>query len=189
MRVILAEYRHGGEDSLRWILLGEGLNCEANDAVMYDDLPARLAEGEADLVVPYAVNEYERPLSRQLIHNLYVGILNLSFRLDLKAYNHLMLCRREEAQRFEIRTRSYSYQSEQLIKLIKSGATYVQVGVYDHFDNSGRKTKVFKIRNVCGVAMFYLGILYDVYVRGLSRNRRGAPARAMATATEMRNTV
>ena len=51
MRVILAEYRHGGEDSLRRILLGEGLECEAADAVVYDDLPARLAENESDLVL------------------------------------------------------------------------------------------------------------------------------------------
>lgn len=51
MRVVLAEFRHGGGDSLRRILLGEGLICEADDVVGHDDLPGRLAAGEANLVL------------------------------------------------------------------------------------------------------------------------------------------
>lgn len=51
MRVVLAEIQHGGGDSLRRILLGEGLICEADDAVVHHDLPGRLAAGEADLVL------------------------------------------------------------------------------------------------------------------------------------------
>ncbi len=128
----------------------------------------------ADVVVPYTINEYDRSLPRRLLHVLYCAILNVSFRLDLKAYNHLALCRREDAKRFAIRTRSYGYQSEQLIKLLKSGATYVQVGVYDRFDNEGRKTKAFKIRNILGIMRFYLGVLYDIYIRRVARPRRAS---------------
>ena len=146
-------------------------------------------KGRADLVVPYTINEHERSLGRRMVHNIYCGILNLTFGLDLKAYNHLVLCRREDALRFTIHTRSYSYLSEQLIKLITSGCSYVQVGVYDRFDNTGRKTKVFKLRNVLGVAAFYLQVIYDVHVRGQSRKPRTLPATSMASTAEAPKTV
>ncbi|MGA2035532.1 MAG: hypothetical protein ABSG68_25060, partial [Thermoguttaceae bacterium] len=40
-------------DEARRVLLGEGLACEAEDVVAYDDLPACLASGHPDLVLVY----------------------------------------------------------------------------------------------------------------------------------------
>ncbi|MHC4178987.1 MAG: AAA family ATPase [Planctomycetota bacterium] len=51
MRIVLADNRHGRSEELRRILLGEGLTCDADDVVGYDDLPGRLAGVRADLVL------------------------------------------------------------------------------------------------------------------------------------------
>lgn len=55
MRIILADNQQKRSEELRRILLGEGLTCEADDAVGFEGLPSRLAGGKADLVL-VAVN-------------------------------------------------------------------------------------------------------------------------------------
>jgi hypothetical protein len=62
-----------------------------------------------------------------------------------------------------VRTASYAFQAERVIKLIKSGHSYVQVGVMDRFDQQGRRTKAFHLRNIVGVGAFYIRILRDVH--------------------------
>jgi dolichol-phosphate mannosyltransferase len=120
------------------------------------------ARTEADLVVPYMANRGERSLGRRVVSRLFVAILNTTFRLDLQYYNHLLLCRTEVARRANVRTASYAFQAERTIKLIKSGCSYVQVGVEDRYDLPGRRTKAFHLRNVLGVAAFYIHVLRDV---------------------------
>jgi len=51
MRIVLADDQQPRSEQLRRILLGEGLTCEAEDAVAYDDLPGRLAGDNVDLVL------------------------------------------------------------------------------------------------------------------------------------------
>jgi hypothetical protein len=72
----------------------------------------------------------------------------------------------------QVRTDSYAYQAEALIKLIKSGHSYVQVGVRDNFSREGVATKAFKPGNVFGVAAFLGRALWDVYVGGLKNEDR-----------------
>lgn len=121
------------------------------------------ARTEADLVIPYPVNRGVRPLGRRVLSRLFVAILNTSFRLDLQYYTHLLLCRTELARGVDVQTSSYAFQAERIIKLIKSGCSYVQVGVIDRYDQSGRRTKAFEWHNVLGVAAFYLRLMRDVY--------------------------
>jgi len=117
--------------------------------------------GKADLVVPYAANQHERQWIRQAISRLFVGTLNFVFRLDLHQYTHLVLCETSTARRFPIQTTSYAYQAEALIKMIKGGASYVQVGVDDNFSREAAHSKAFKLRNVLGVAKFFLAIIWS----------------------------
>ena len=121
------------------------------------------ARSAADLVVPYPLNRGERPLGRRVLSRLFVAILNATFGLDLRYYNHLLLCRTPIARRVNVRTSSYAFQAERVIKLIKSGCSYVQVGVVDRYDLPGRRTKAFHLRNIAGVAAFYIRTLLDVH--------------------------
>lgn len=119
--------------------------------------------GEADLVVPYAANQQERTLVRRLISSAFRGVLNALFALDLRQYTHLVLCETAAARRISVRTDSYAFQAEALIKLIKSGCSYVQVAVEDDFSREAGHSKAFRLRNVLGVAAFFFHVLWDVY--------------------------
>jgi glycosyltransferase involved in cell wall biosynthesis len=121
--------------------------------------------GKADLVVPYAANQHERQWIRRIISRVFVGTLNLLFGLDLKQYTHLVLCDTATARRYPIRTSSYAYQAEALIRMIKGGCTYVEVGVDDNFSREASHSKAFKPRNVVGVAMFLLRVVWSAATR------------------------
>ena len=123
--------------------------------------------GKADLVVPYAANQHERTWLRRAISWGFRSVLNLVFGLDLRQYTHLVLCETATARRLPIRTNSYAYQAEALIKMIKSGCSYVQVGVDDDFKREAGHSKAFRLQNVFGVAAFFARIVWDVRIVGV----------------------
>jgi pilus assembly protein CpaE len=51
MRVVLSQEQPRSTDPVRHTLLGLGLECAAGDCVLFGDLPARLSQGPADLVL------------------------------------------------------------------------------------------------------------------------------------------
>lgn len=51
MRIVLADHDQARSVMLRRVLMGEGLTCEAADAVGFENLPGRLSEVEPDLVL------------------------------------------------------------------------------------------------------------------------------------------
>ena len=102
---------------------------------------------EADIVVPYTTNSYDRPLLRRLVSDIFTGILNILFNLRIKYYNHSALHRKHLVDSIDIITDSYAFQAETIIKLVKSGCSYVEVGVKDNFSPTVR-SKAFKIKNI-----------------------------------------
>lgn len=124
--------------------------------------------GEADMVVPYAANQHERTWLRRTISRAFRTLLNLAFGLDLRQYTHLVLCETETARRVPVRTSSYAWQAEVLVKMIKAGCSYVQVGVEDDFRREAAHSKAFRIANVVGVAVFIARIVWDVRVVGVA---------------------
>jgi pilus assembly protein CpaE len=51
MRVVVAQEQPGSSEAIRQLLLGMGLECAAGDCVAHADLPVRLAQNPADLVL------------------------------------------------------------------------------------------------------------------------------------------
>jgi dolichol-phosphate mannosyltransferase len=119
---------------------------------------------DADLVIPFPENLHERPRSRQAISWLFRKLVGFLFRLDLRYYNHLLLCRTELARAVNIRTNSFAFQAERVVKMIKSGCTYVEVGVRDDFQAEWKRTRAFKLKNVLGVGLFFIMTFWDVYL-------------------------
>lgn len=116
--------------------------------------------GKADLIVPYTVNTSERPLIRQAIAKFFTATLNFITGLHLQYYNHSVLCKRELLNTISISTDSYAFQAEILIKLIKFGYAYIEVGIRDTF-RRGVKTKAFYLKNIFGVLAFLARIIYN----------------------------
>jgi glycosyltransferase involved in cell wall biosynthesis len=130
------------------------------------------ARQRGDLVVPYASNQGERSLGRRVIARVFRAAMNALFALDLRQYTHLVLCETALARSLKLRSRSHALQAEAVVKMIKSGSSYVQVAVEDRFTIQGRKSKAFRLSNITGVATAVLWTFWDVAVTGRFRDER-----------------
>ncbi len=120
--------------------------------------------GGTDLVIPFAANQHERPLARRVIARAFRTTLNVLFGLSLRQYTHLVVYPTAIAKRLRVHTDSYAFQAEAVVKAVRSGADYVEIGVEDNFQIEGRRSKAFRMKNVLGVATFLVRTLWDVYI-------------------------
>jgi dolichol-phosphate mannosyltransferase len=86
--------------------------------------------GSVDIVIPWMKNlKIIKSNGRYLLSRTYTRLLNLFFNLDLHYYNGLSIHKASLIKGLIYSDSGFGFQAEILIKLIRSGATYVQVGV------------------------------------------------------------
>ena len=84
--------------------------------------------GEADIVIPWMQNLKEiKSVNRYLLSRSYTNILNFIFGLNLHYYNGLPVLKVPDIRSISVTSGGFGVQAEILIKLIKSGKTYVQI--------------------------------------------------------------
>ena len=106
--------------------------------------------GTADVVVNYISNPEVRPWSRRVVSRAFVALVNTLLGLRLRYYNGTVLHRTALVRAIEIRTDSFAYQAEALVKLLRAGHSYVEVGTPISARVAGR-TKAFKLKNAIEV--------------------------------------
>jgi glycosyltransferase involved in cell wall biosynthesis len=80
--------------------------------------------GEADIIIPIVTNPGARRWFRAFASKGFTILLNWVFWLNVGYYNGAVLQRNELLKSIEIKTNSFAYQAEGLVKLIAGGATY-----------------------------------------------------------------
>ena len=123
------------------------------------------AIGQADIVLPYPTNPKARSPLRNLVSRSYVGVLNRLFGLKVRYYNGTVIHRTESLRQIGIGTNSFAYQSEILIKLLKAGKSYVEVGIATD-PKKGRASKAFRWKNMVAVVRTITDLLVEVRIRG-----------------------
>jgi glycosyltransferase involved in cell wall biosynthesis len=138
------------------LLCGDGGLPAASLPAIFDCI------GQADIVVPWMTNmaEIKSPV-RYFLSSAYTKVLNLTFGLRLNYYNGLPVHRRDLLQKVDITSGGFGFQAEILIKLIKSGATYVQVGVKGAEEKGG--SYAMKPRNWISVARTFVHLLFEIF--------------------------
>jgi glycosyltransferase involved in cell wall biosynthesis len=127
-------------------------------------------KGRAAMVIPFIANFPERGAVRRAISRSFTNLVNLLFGLRIRYYLHHVLYRRAALRGIRIRTNSYAYQAEAILKLIRRGADYVEVGVRDVFEGKG-PTRFHGPRNLAGVAWCLLACFIEVHLsRGYNRS-------------------
>jgi glycosyltransferase involved in cell wall biosynthesis len=127
-----------------------------------------LAEvGKADIVVPYTANPEVRPMSRRIVSRLFVMVMNAISGLDLRYYNGTCVLKNSAVKKVPITTHGFAYMATILSRLIKSGSSYVEVGV-DITQRQGGRSKAFAMRNVISVAK----ALWDLFIEIRVTERR-----------------
>ena len=126
--------------------------------------------GEADMIIPYFVNQELRKVSRKIISGLFVRLLNVISGLKLQYYNGTVLYRSSVIKGYNIRTAGFAYQAEALINLLKRGFTYREVAAGIQ-KRSGGKTKIFGLKNVISVLGFLIALLWRERISHIFRRR------------------
>lgn len=122
-----ASYRRGVQEArceYVMLLCGDG-------GLPADSLPAILQRvGDADIVIPFMTNlKAIKTPTRFYLSKTYTGLLNLFAGLKLQYYNGLAVHRVDAVRKLDIKTDRFGFQGEILIKLIRQGHSYVEVGV------------------------------------------------------------
>ncbi len=84
--------------------------------------------GQADIVLGYLTNPYLRPLGRRVGSRGFTTVVNLLFGLKMHYYQ-AMVPRRSLLEKITIATNSHAFPAEVVVKLVKAGASFVEVGL------------------------------------------------------------
>jgi glycosyltransferase involved in cell wall biosynthesis len=131
--------------------------------------PAFAAIGRADVVVPYVERTKKRSFARNAVSRSYVRLLNGLFGLGLRYYNGTVVHRTDLVRRVTITTDSFAFQAEALVKVLRAGASFVEVAV-EVDPKPERETKAFRVKNVYGVVAGVTALAWNVHVaKGAAR--------------------
>jgi len=139
-------------------------------------LPAIIAKiGTADIVVPYMTNlKTIKTPTRYFISRSYTRLLNVLSGHKLNYYNGLPVHRRALLTRTNMTSSGFGFQGEILVKLLKSGHSFVQVGVLG--SETTNKTSVFRLKNLASVTRTVLKLIKLVLVLSLYKSNDKKPA-------------
>jgi glycosyltransferase involved in cell wall biosynthesis len=119
--------------------------------------------GEADIIIPIVTNPGARSRLRALASKGFTALLNWTFWLNVGYYNGAVLQRNDLLRGVEIKTNSFAYQAEALVKLIARGATYKHCYVSIQERAAGRSSAL-SLKNQIAV---WRTILHLIAVVGL----------------------
>lgn len=140
-----------------YVILVPGDNAYPREGI--DRILARA--GEADIVIPFFANPEARTWQRQLASRGFTFVINTLFGLDVPYFNGPVLHKVELLREIEIKTNSFAYQAEALVKLISQGATYCSLPVNVTERTTGR-SRAFAPKNVYRVAKAIFLLWYEV---------------------------
>jgi glycosyltransferase involved in cell wall biosynthesis len=126
--------------------------------------------GEADLIIPYVVNPWVRTRTRRAISRIYVWTVNILCGLKVRYYNGTCAFRSRALQEIPMDTNGFAYVAKTLVRLLKRGYSYREVGV--HLDQRGSgSSKAFRPRNIVQVVGSIISLFWEVRIlrKGLGR--------------------
>lgn len=132
----------------------------------------------ADVVVFHVTNPGVRPWTRRLLSRLYVALVNAAFGTRFRYTNGPNIIRAETLRRLPIRTDGFSYQTEVLVRGVRSGVDFVEVGIELKPREFGA-SKAISWKNLRAVLHALARLWWDVRVR--ERRRYRAPGRSLGS--------
>jgi dolichol-phosphate mannosyltransferase len=147
------------------LLCGDGGMPAASLPPIFDRI------GTADIVVPYCENlkQIKTP-GRYLLSRTYTLLLNTVFGLRLRYYNGLAVHRVELVRSLDNKSNGFGFQGEILVQLLRSGRSYVEVGVKGA--EKTNRSSALRFKNVVSVSRTLGRLLRRT---GFSRSERTLP--------------
>jgi len=135
--------------------------------------------GTADIVIPYVTNMHIRPILRQWLSHTFTFLINTFFNLTV-------IHRTDLLRPVPLTTSGFAYQAEALVRLLKSGASFTEVG-YEMVERKTGLTSAFRIKNIKSVAELLLKLFWEIQICRKSvllntpLNTHPAPSRSATT--------
>jgi dolichol-phosphate mannosyltransferase len=125
----------------------------------------------ADLVVFFVTNTVVRGTARRLLSRLYVWVVNALFNTRFRYTNGTNIFRTEVLRRIPITTDGFSYQTEAVVKAVRGGVDWCEVGIEIQAREHGA-SKAVTWKNLESVVRDLLRLWWEVTVRERGRYRR-----------------
>jgi len=126
--------------------------------------PVLAALGKADIIIPYTTNSHVRPLSRRIASRCYTILINRLFGHKLKYYNGTAVSRTSDLRSITINTNSFAYQSEVLLKLLKKGKTFIEVGIAIK-PPAVSTSKALHLGNLISVGKAVIQLVLEIHIK------------------------
>jgi glycosyltransferase involved in cell wall biosynthesis len=115
------------------------------------------ATGQADMVIPYTVNQEVRPKMRQWLSAIFAWLVRKTSGVRLRYFNGAVLHKTELLKHLSVDTDGFGYQAEILVKLIRVGHSYKEVAAPIHYRPFG-KSKAIRLKSLWAMGGFLLSI-------------------------------
>ena len=112
-----------------------------------------------DILLSYYSNTRIRNLFRRLFTYLYTPFLNLIFGLNLPYYNGIAIYKKKVLDSFEIKTSSYTWQIELLVKMLKNNQTKLELVSTVLSNRNKGASKAFNIKN-CFKVIYSIAVIF-----------------------------
>jgi len=126
----------------------------------------------ADIVIGYFLNTEVRSRFRHFISILFNLTYCLTFNVHVKYLQGTPCFPAAPLKAMKLRTKAYSSLAEINIRLLRSGASFVEVDGYLNPDN-GKKSGTIKISTLLGVIRDYCALVYDIYIGNQAQYSHG----------------
>lgn len=157
-------YKHAigfaGKDHIMWI-------CGDNSETMEHIVNIASHAGDADIVLPVLKAGQQRPLLRRATSKAFTMLVNNLFGLRVGYYNGTVVHRTALITKVPIRTNSFAYQAEALVKMLRAGCSYVEIP-YSSRSYDGLFSNAMKPRNLVAVLVALCRLAVDIHVCGIS---------------------
>lgn len=137
------------------IVAGDNIMTPASIAAVLNRL------GDADIILPYMTDRHRRPFVRRIGSWAYAQVINTLFGYRIRYYNS-MVPRRELLNRITINTSGYSLQAECIVKLLRGGATFVEVGVPHGFGVAKSGSHAVRPKNLMNLFKSILALIREI---------------------------
>lgn len=122
------------------------------------------AIGSAEIVVPYISTPHIRSWSRRLLSATFIALVNTMFGLRLRYFNGPCALPRTLLLSVPLRTHGFAYMATILVRLIRSGHSYVEVPMPLQARQRGR-SKAFRLKNIASVLGSLAGLFWEVWIK------------------------
>lgn len=133
------------------------------EGIVHETVYGIILLNDVDFVIPYIYNKENRSFSRRIISYLFTEIINLTFNTRLNYTNGSVIYKTSILRKIKLESRGFFFQTEILLRLIKSGYLYAEIPTFLSRRSTG-VSKALSRLSLYNVVRDYLKTIYGIYI-------------------------